>query len=125
MTAGLFPDFLPGCTIGQIDQDEQGLLLQAHVNGVMATCPVCEQSSMCVHSSYVRSPQDLPIAEQGVRIRLRVRRFRCTNPTCTRKTFVERLPELLPVHAQRTTRLTQILRHVGHAVGGEAGARAC
>src|SRR4051812_44361501 len=111
MTVGLFPDVFPGCSIDQIERDEQGLTLQAHVNGVMATCPVCDQSSMCVHSSYVRSPQDLPIADQAVRIRLRVRRSRCGNPTCARKTFVERLPEFLPAHAQRTTRLTRVLRH--------------
>jgi transposase len=80
MTAGSIPDFLPGCAIDQIEQDEQGLILQAHINGVMASCPGCEQSSMCVHSSYVRSPQDLPIADQAVRIRLCVRRFRCHNP---------------------------------------------
>ena len=123
MTAGLFLDFLPGCAIDQIEQDEQGLMLQAHVNGVTASCPVCEQSSMRVHSSYVRSPQDLPIADQAVRIRLRVRRFRCSNSACTRQTFVERLPELLPAYAQRTTRLTRTLRHVGYAVGGEAGTR--
>ncbi len=123
MTAGSFPNFLPGCAIDQIEQDEQGLLFWVHVNRVMATCPVCEQSSVSVHSSYGRSPHDLPIGEQAVRIRLRVRRFRCNNPACTQQIFVERLPELLPVYAQRTTRLTRTLRKVGYAVGGEAGRR--
>lgn len=123
MNTGLFPDILPGCAIDQIEHSEQGLMLQAHVNGTAATCPVCEQSSMCVHSSYVRSPQDVPIADQAVRIRLRVRRFRCCNPTCTRQTFVERPPELLPTYARRTTRLTKTLRHVGYTAGGEAGTR--
>src|SRR4051812_538999 len=123
MTVGLFADFLPGCAIDQIEQDGQGLILQAHVIGVMATCPACEQSSMYVHSSYVRSPRDLPIGEQAVHIQLHVRRFRCHNPVCTRKTFVERLPALLPAYAQRTTRLTRALRTVEYAAGGEAGTR--
>jgi len=122
-TTGLFPDLLPGCAIDQIEHSEQGLMLQAHVNGTAATCPVCEHSSMCVHSSYVRSPQDVPIAGQAVRIRLRVRRFRCCNPTCTRQTFVEHPPELLPTYARRTTRLTKTLCHVGYTAGGEAGRR--
>src|SRR5688572_31531768 len=112
MTACLFPDFLPGCAIDQIEQNEQGLILCAHVNGTMATCPTCEQSSECVHSSYVRSPHDLQIGEQAVRIRLHVRRFRCGNPACTRQTFVERLPQLLPVHVQRTLRLTRTLDNI-------------
>lgn len=113
MTAGLFPDFLPGCAIDQLEQNEQGLILCAHINGAMATCPTCEQSSACVHSSYVRLPHDLPMGEQAVRIHLQVRRFRCSNPVFTRQTFVERLPQLLPMHAQRTLRLTRALHKVG------------
>lgn len=123
ITIASIPDFLPGCMIDQLEQAEQGLMLCAHVNGAIATCPTCKQHSMRVHSTYVRSPRDLPIGEQSVRIRLRVRRFRCSNPVCPRQTFVERLPKLLPVHAQRTTRLTRILQAVGFAVGGEAGIR--
>jgi len=123
MTAELFSYFLPGCTIDQIEQGEQGLLIWAHVNSLQATCPTCEQSSMRVHSSYVRSPQDLPIGDQSVCLQLRVRRFRCSNVACARQTFAERLPALLPVHAQRTTRLTRALCAVGFAVGGEVGTR--
>ena len=123
MTAELFPCFLPGCIIDQIEQGEQGLSISAHVSGSMATCPTCEQSSMRVHSSYTRSPSDLPLGEQAVRIRLQVRRFRCSNPACARQTFTERLPELVPVNAHCTARLTRTLRDVGFALGGEAGTR--
>jgi transposase len=123
MTAGLISYLLPGCTVEQIEHGEQGLIIWAHVSSAMATCPMCEQHSMRVHSSYVRSPHDLPLGEQAVRLHLRVRRFRCSNPACTRRTFVERLPELVPRHAQRTTRLTRTLREVGFALGGEAGTR--
>ena len=118
MPADLFSCFLPGCTIDQIEQGEQGLLIWAHVNSLQATCPSCAQSSMRVHSSYVRSPQDVPVGEQGVCLRLRVRRFRCSNAACARQTFAERLPALVPVHAQRTVRLTRTLRAIGFAVGG-------
>lgn len=123
MTADSFSCFLPGCTVDQIEQSEQGLIIWSHVSGSEAICPTCEQRSMRVHSSYVCSPQDLPVAEQAVRLHLRVRRFRCSNPACARQTFVERLPEVLPRHAQRTARLTRSWRAVSFAVGGEAGMR--
>jgi transposase len=123
MTAGLISCLLPGCTVDQIEHGEQGLIIWAHVSSSMAICPTCEQQSMRVHSSYVRSPHDLPLGEQAVCLRLRVRRFRCSNRACSRQTFAEGLPKLVPRYAQRTTRLTRTLRKVGFALGGEAGTR--
>lgn len=89
----------------------------------MAACPTCRQSSGCVHSSYTRTCQDLPIGERAVRIHLRVRRFRCSNARCRRQTFTERLPALLPSYVQRTMRLSETIREAGFALGGEAGVR--
>ncbi len=56
-------------------------------------------------------------------IALTVRRFRCANPHCKRRIFVEHLPELMVAHSRRTGRLAQIQRHIGMALGGAAGAR--
>jgi transposase len=123
MIAGSFSCDLPGCTVDQIEQNEQGLIVWSHVSGAEAICPTCKQRSTRVHSSYVRSPQDLPVAEQAVRIHLCVRRFRCGNRACPRQTFAEGPVALLPHHAQRTDRLTRTWQAVGFAVGGEAGMR--
>ena len=57
------------------------------------------------------------------RLLLDVRRFRCPNPACGRKTFVEPLPLLVAPHAQRTRAVQDLLRIIGEVVGGEAGAR--
>jgi len=51
-----------------------------------------------------------------------VRRFFCKKSTCAQKIFIERLPELCDVHAQRTKRLQEALRHLGLMIGGQAGA---
>lgn len=102
---------------------ETRFVISASSTALKSTCPRCQQSSTCVHSSYARSPRDLPWSDQSVVLKLRVRRFFCRNPNCSQKTFAERLPELLPVRAQRTTRLTNALRAVGMALGGEPGAR--
>ena len=57
-----------------------------------------------------------------MQIALRVRRFRCYNAVCTRRTFGERLPGLVAAHARRTRRLAAAQGAVAVALGGEAGA---
>ncbi len=76
-----------------------------------------------MHSRYHRGPADLPSLGCHIQMTLRVRRFYCRNPHCTRRTFAERLPELVRPHARRTVRLAEAQGRVGVAIGGEAGAR--
>jgi transposase len=71
----------------------------------------------------MRRLRDLHVVEHPVRLRVQVRRFRCTTPTWTRRTFAERLSTLAPVRAQRTERFTAPIRGLGGEAGGEAGAR--
>ena len=58
-----------------------------------------------------------------MRLQLRVRKFFCDNPTCSRQIFTERLPTVAAPWARRTLRLAQRLLACGLALGGEAGAR--
>ena len=99
------------------------LLIDARTSTPTASCPDCHTPSARVHSRSTRHLRDLPVSEQPVCLRLHVRRFRCLTPTCARQTFPERLPRLAPSHAQRTVRLTETIRVLGSASGGEAGAR--
>jgi transposase len=123
MTAVFFPFIVPNCEVDRVEYGAEGLTIWAHTNDIKAACPRCQQNSLRVHSSYTRSPRDLPVSEQAVRLLVQVRRFRCSNHACTQQTFAERLPDFLPVHAQRTQRLTSTLRQVAFALGGEAGSR--
>ncbi len=52
-----------------------------------------------------------------------VRKFFCRVPSCARRIFTERLPEVVAPWARTTERLTMLLRAVAFALGGEAGAR--
>ncbi|MFJ7103936.1 ISL3 family transposase [Streptomyces albogriseolus] len=54
---------------------------------------------------------------------MRVRRFRCRNTTCPRRTFVEQIPGLTRKYGQRTERLRSTLTAVGLALVGRVGAR--
>ncbi len=76
-----------------------------------------------LHSRYERTLADLPWQGRPVSLRVEARRFRCANPGCTRRTFAERLPEVVPVAGRRTARLGDLQRCVALALGGEAGAR--
>ena len=88
-----------------------------------ATCPLCGHASGRIHSRYARTLADLPWAGATVRLALQVRKFFCTTPTCPRRIFTERLPAVAAPYARKTARLTDALRLVGFALGGEAGAR--
>ncbi len=117
------PGLLPGCAIDTIQSVNQTLVIEAHRTSRAASCPMCQQPSRRIHGCYRRAPRDLPISDQPVRLLLHVRRFVCTTPTCPRRTFAERFPDMVPVRAQRTTRLTRTVRSIAMALGGNAGSR--
>jgi hypothetical protein len=83
--------------------------------------PTCGPIVKVFH--YTRSPRDVPISGYRVQLVLHVQRFRCPNRLCQRKTFVERLPQLVPVYGQRTFRLTSTLRAVAFELSAEVGRR--
>ena len=115
---------MPGCSIERITRDGPDFLhIAAYGTRPGGRCPDCGRASRAVHSRYRRCPADLPSLGRSVRVDLRLRRFYCRNAGCTRRTFAERLPELLGPRARRTRRLAEAQGRVGVALGGEAGAR--
>lgn len=117
------PFQLPGFAVTQVVDDETIVVVYASAQQATASCPRCQQLAQSIHSYYSRSPQDLPISGKTVRLVLRVRRFRCQNQGCQQRTFVERCPEVVALHAQRTKRLTARLMHFGGEVSSEPAAR--
>ena len=105
-----------------IERDDNGFTLQVQTSQ-LPRCPDCGELSRSRHSHYVRRLQDLPWQGCCGRIRLKARRFRCRNPGCRRKVFVERLPEVALPHARQTRRLADIVRLIGFVVGGLPGSR--
>src|SRR5215831_1168367 len=107
----MLPFTFAGFEIQHIASSENLLTITARALASTSACPSCSQASTHVHSYYTRSPRDLPISGRAVRLVLRVRRFRCLNPQCSRRTFAERLPNL-PVLARQTSRLLTILESI-------------
>jgi len=113
----LFP--MPGCRVDAITLDGPDRLhVAAHGTRPAGRCPDCSRMSRAVHSRYCRHPADLPSLGRRVGVELRVRRFYCCNPGCARRTFAERLPELVVPHARRTCRLDAAQGQTGVAPSG-------
>ena len=109
--------------IDWIDIENQTLHLGLSPISLHAVCPDCCQESVRIHSRYTRKPADLPCSGFVVRLHLSIRRFFCDNPPCPRRTFTERLPNIVASFARRTNRLVEAQRAIGFSDGGEAGAR--
>lgn len=114
---------LPGCRVDSIESCGGELRISAHTKSKHSNCPKCGHRSWSVHSYYTRSINDLPLSEKVVRLRLRIKRFRCLTSDCRRCTFTESIPGCIVAYARRTPRLTHELWHVGQVAGRQAGAR--
>jgi transposase len=85
-------------------------------------CPLCGRGSSRVHSLYPRTVSDLPWHGLSVTLLVRARRFFCDEPSCERRIFCERLPEIA-ARARKTDRLEEALLAIALELGGRAGAR--
>jgi hypothetical protein len=100
--------------------DDGAVVLEARTAGREARCPACHQLTARVQSRYRRTLADLPTQGASVRVRLKVRRFRCATHGCARRIFTERLAPFAAPYARRTTRLTAAHTRVEMLTGGAA-----
>ncbi|WP_460945783.1 ISL3 family transposase [Spirosoma daeguense] len=115
--------YLPNCQIIEYRPFQEDYSLTAFSTNKQANCPVCQQLSKRLHGFSFRQPTDLPISNKPVQLRLRLRRFRCLNPACPKRTFRQPCPDWLPVYARRTSRLAHAQCSVDMMLGGKAGSR--
>jgi len=88
-----------------------------------AACPLCQQPSERVHGHDGRTVADFPCAGRRVILALTVRKFVCSTPTCSRRIFTERLPDLVQSYARMTNRLREALVSLGLATSAEVSER--
>jgi transposase len=86
-------------------------------------CPGCGTQSKSRHSFYSRTLRDLSAQGATVVIDARLARWRCRNERCDRRIFTERLPGLAAPFARQTARLAEVVRLVGHSMGGRPSER--
>lgn len=100
-----------------------GVLMMLRTLRPEVACPSCGTLSRRVHSRYLRAIADLPWEGVSVMIRLRTRRFFCADDGCTKRIFVEPLPQTVSRYGRRTCRSRHALDSIAMALGGAAGAR--
>ena len=113
----------PTLVVTEIIATETEVTMTLEAESTSANCPDCEVPSTRHHSSYLRHIQDTPLGLMKVTLYLKVRRMRCANSQCLRKTFAEQFPELVGRRRRKTLRLFTQLVQIGLAQGGQAGAR--
>ncbi|QCX82575.1 Transposase (plasmid) [Streptomyces sp. YIM 121038] len=90
---------------------------------VVLPCPDCRTASRRVHSRYQRRLADAAVGGRPVVIELSVRRLFCDVDGCPRRTFAEQVEGLTIRYGRYTPLLLEMLRAVGLALAGSAGAR--
>ena len=81
----------PGIEVEEIELRDGRWVLSARSAGERSG-PVCGKPSTSRHDWHRRHLQDRPVQGTPLVLNLRLRRWRCLNESCSRKTFVERLP---------------------------------
>ena len=112
-----------GIRLTEITIEEESVRLQLTATAPTAACPCWAVSSSSVHRRSQRHLTDLPWRTHAVRLQLTVRKFRCRNPSWTRRLFTAPLPALVATDARPTRQRVTALRTIGLALGGKAGAR--
>jgi transposase len=112
-----------GLLVQQVLPEPDRVVIPTEPKSPASCCPVCGHASGRVHSRYQRTLADLPWQGRIVALRVQARRFCCAKRECPRRVFTERLPDVAGPRARRTARLADIQRHIGLALGGEAGSR--
>jgi transposase len=126
MDAAFLQSLLPadaGARITDVAIDRAVVEVRLATTADAASCPRCQSASTTVHGRYHRTLQDRPCLGLPVRLLVTARKFVCRTTDCPRRVFCERLPELTHPHAHTTGELADAHRHIGLALGGEAGSR--
>jgi transposase len=118
----LFPH-LSGLLLEEVAVEAEQIVVQARVRATSARCRRCGRESGQVHGWYERRLRDGAVAGVAVLIRIRVRRFRCSNNDCSAKTFAEQVEGLTSPHSRFTPTLRQWLTKIAVALAGRPGER--
>ncbi len=112
-----------GKRISRFDTTDALLSVQVTSSVRRALCPTCSRGSSRRHGEYRRHLKARPCLGRSVMLHVQVRRFKCLNPQCPQKTFVERIEDLAPAKQRRTVGFHVASNAMAQALGGSAAAR--
>ena len=110
-------------SIDAVEQQHDLLIVSLSATSSVILCPRCGMPGSRIHSRYRRTVADVACGGQRVVLKLVVRKWVCSEPSCPGRIFAERFPELVQSYARMTDRLIHSLQSVGTTVNGADGAR--
>ncbi len=122
LLALVFPH-LAGLRVDRVEDTGTTVVIVASCRAESACCPRCGQQSSRVHGAYSRVVADGAAGGRAVLIALRVRRFRCGQPSCPQITFAEQAAGLTSRYRRRSVPLMAMLAGFGLELAGRAAAR--
>ncbi len=122
LLALLFPH-LVGLRVDRVEDRGDAVVILASCQAAPARCPRCGRESSRVHGGYSRVVADGAAGGRPVLIALRVRRFRCQQPSCPQITFAEQAEGLTSRYRRRSVPLMAMLAGFGLELAGRAAAR--
>ena len=116
------PFALPGFAIDGVDEHDDVLIVHAHSPRLL---PYARIVVILPAAFIVITPDHRAIyhALGANTLDSGCAPFSLPHTACTHKTFAERIPQLVPVHGQRTARLTSVLHAIAFELSAEAGVR--
>jgi transposase len=88
-------------------------------------CPQCKKEMNYYHATYVRTIQDLPILGKKVKLQITAYEYKCNNPACEQKTFVDDYGDFLSRHGRMTRRLEDFIMILAMQTSCEGAALIC
>ena len=85
-------------------------------------CPVCAAESRQLHATYTRVLQDTPIHCKKTFLHVKVYKYNCVNPHCSRKVFMEELP-FAKASQVRTDALNALILGIAMFLSNEGASR--
>ncbi|NJP36210.1 transposase family protein [Alkalicoccus luteus] len=98
--------------------------LHVHLRSPSAACPACHQTATRRHSATTRLFMDLPDTKRPVRMTIRLTKWFCDEPACSRKVFTEPVPWLPPRH-RRSARLEEQIRLIAFTTSAVQTEKVC
>ena len=92
--------------------EDRSIVLNLESTRQSASCPYCGSRSSHYHSSYMRKIQSLEVYGYSCSLRVRVRKFRCKNPTCGCSIFSESLTNIAARYSRKTFEVAARIRQV-------------
>lgn len=118
----VFPQ-LGSLEVRDVEVEGEVVRIRAVATDAESACPGCGTVSRRVHGGYERSLADLPVGMRPVRVRLRMRRFCCTNNACSRRTFSAQVDGLTGRYCRRSVGLQRMLQAIAVFLAGRPGSR--